>query len=482
MTDVPRRRASAQREQREAAGRAARRRRPRSSLAEVPGRGGRPDPLDLLEAQATTRLPDLVPLRYGRMAESPFAFYRGSAVVMAADLGATSSTGLTVQLCGDAHVANFGTYGSPERRLVFDLNDFDETHPGPFEWDVQRLLASLELAARAVDVGRRRRRTLVLDAARAYREAVRGFAQQPALAVWYARADVEDVVALVAADGRTARRTRQAVEKARRRDHLQALARLTTVVDGERRFVPDPPLVVTLEDVLPASRAATFRHGMADLLVDYRASLAPDRRRLAERYRVVDVARKVVGVGSVGTRAFVVALQGVDADDALVLQAKEAQPSVLAEHVRASEVADAPHGPAPHDGGPGHEGRRVVEGQRLMQAVSDVMLGWQRSAGVDGVARDYYVRQLRDWKGGVDLAAARPEGLAAYARLCAWTLARAHARSGDAIAVGAYLGGGTVADEALADFATAYADVTEADHGALVAAVDDGRLPATTGV
>ncbi|NNH07452.1 DUF2252 domain-containing protein [Cellulomonas fimi] len=464
---MPRRRASAQREQREEAGRAARRRRPRSSLAEVAGRDGRPDPLDLLEAQATTRLPDLVPLRYGRMAESAFAFYRGSAVVMAADLGAAGSTGLTVQLCGDAHVANFGTYGSPERRLVFDLNDFDETHPGPFEWDVQRLLASLELAARAVDVGRRRRRTLVRDAARAYREAVRGFAQQPALAVWYARADVEDVVALAAADTRTARRTQQAVEKARRRDHLQALARLTTVVDGERRFVPDPPLVATLEDVLPASRAATFRHGMADLLVDYRASLAPDRRRLAERYRVVDVARKVVGVGSVGTRAFVVLLQGVDADDALVLQAKEAQPSVLAAHVGGR-----------HE----HDGRRVVEGQRLMQAVSDVMLGWQRSAGLDGVARDYYVRQLRDWKGGVDLAAARPEGLAAYARLCAWTLARAHARSGDAIAVGAYLGAGTVADEALADFAAAYADVTEADHGALVTAVDDGRLPATTGV
>lgn len=460
-------RASAEREERAAAGRAARKRVPRSALAEVAGRGGRPDPLDLLEAQATTRLPDLVPLRYGRMAESPFAFLRGSAVVMAADLGAAPDTGLRVQLCGDAHVANFGTYGSPERNLVFDLNDFDETHPGPFEWDVKRLLTSLEVVARTIEVGRRRRRDLVVGAARAYREAVRDFAGQSALAVWYARVDLGDLVELVPPDERMVRRTRNALDKARRRDHLQAVARLTRVVGEERRFVADPPLVSTLEDVLPAERVATFRQGIADLLVDYRASLAPDRRRLAERYRVVDVARKVVGVGSVGTRAFVVLLQGVDADDVLVLQAKEAQASVLEPYVG-------------HDGYD-HHGQRVVEGQRLMQAVSDVMLGWQRTSGPDGIARDYYVRQLRDWKGGLDLTGARPEGLAAYGRVCAWTLARAHARSGDAIAVGAYLGASSAADEAFADFAAAYADRTERDHADLVAAVDDGRLPAVRG-
>ncbi|MFC4613196.1 DUF2252 domain-containing protein [Cellulomonas algicola] len=459
---------SAERIARAAEGRAARKRVPRSTLAEVAGRGGRPGALDLLEAQATTRLPDLVPVRYGRMAESPFAYLRGSAVVMAADLGASADSGLGVQLCGDAHVANFGTYGSPERNLVFDLNDFDESHPGPFEWDVKRLLASLEVVARTLDVGRRRRREIVVSAARAYREAVRDFAGQTALAVWYARIDLGDLVDAVPHDERMVRRARSALDKARRRDHLQAAARLTRVEGDERRFVADPPLVSTLEDVLPADAAPVFRRGIADLLVDYRASLAPDRRRLAERYRVVDIARKVVGVGSVGTRAFVVLLQGVDSDDVLVLQAKEAQASVLEPHVGRGAYAQ--------------QGQRVVEGQRLMQAVSDVMLGWQRSAGPDGVARDYYVRQLRDWKGGLDLTGARPAGLEVYGRLCAWTLARAHARSGDAIAIGAYLGGSSAADEALADFAATYADRTEADHAELEEAVDDGRLPVVRGV
>lgn len=457
------------RAEREAAGKRARRRLPREALADLAPRDGRPDALTLIVEQERSRLPDLLALRHGRMAESPFAFYRATALVMAADLAASPGTGLVTQLCGDAHLSNFGVYGSPERRLLFDLNDFDETHPGPFEWDVKRLLASVDLAARAVDVGARRRREVVVRAARAYREAVREFASQSSLAVWYARADVDDLVDVADDMGRSAgRRTREVVQKARRRDHLQALSKLTVVVDGEHRFVDDPPLVSTLESILTAQEAAQFRQGIADLLTDYRSTLSPDRRHLAGRYRVVDVARKVVGVGSVGTRAFVVLLQGVDADDALVLQAKEAQASVLEPFVGPGRYA--------------HHGQRVVEGQRLMQAASDAMLGWQSSPGVDGVPRDYYVRQLRDWKGSLDLSEARPAGLERYAAVCAWTLARAHARAGDAIAIGAYLGGSGVADEAFADAAHAFAERTERDHAELVAAVEDGRLAATRGV
>lgn len=452
------------RDDRAAGGRTVRATVPRSALADPGVTAGRADPVGLVVAQEASRIVDLLPLRHERMAASPFAFYRGSAVVMAHDLASVPATGLTVQLCGDAHVANFGLYGSPERRLLFDLNDFDETAPGPFEWDVKRLVASVELAARGIDARRGERRRAVVATAEAYRAAVRDLAGRSTLDVWYARLDADSLRAehLDGLDGRAQRRTRRALERARRRDRVSAVESLTTVAGGVRRFVPDPPLVETLESLFDADRAQAFRAGLDGLLVAYRRTLPSDRRHLLDRYRLVDVARKVVGVGSVGTRAFVLLVQGDDADDALVLQAKEAQRSVVA-------AVQGARGPA-------HQGRRVVEGQRLMQAASDLLLGWQRTAGVDGVTRDYYVRQLRDWKGGFDTEGARLTGLTAYARACAWTLARAHARSGDRVAIAAYLGGADRADHAFADFAQAYADRAEADHGALVAALRQGRL------
>lgn len=452
------------RSERAAAGRAVRAAVPRGALADPGVTTGRADPVGLVVAQEATRIADLLPLRHRRMAASPFAFYRGSAVVMAHDLASVPATGLTVQLCGDAHLANFGLYASPERRLLLDLNDFDETAPGPFEWDVKRLVASVELAAREIGAPAAGRRAAVVATARAYRVAMRGFARMSTLDVWYARLDADRALVEQArpAGGRAARRTERALARARRRDQLSAVEALTTVEGGVRRFVPDPPLLQTLDGLVGPERAGAFRDGLGDLLRGYRRTLPSDRRHLLDRYRLVDVARKVVGVGSVGTRAFVLVVQGDDADDALVLQAKEAQRSVVAAVLGTR--------------GPAQEGRRVVEGQRLMQAASDVLLGWQRTAGVDGVARDYYVRQLRDWKGGFDVAGARLRGLTAYGRACAWTLARAHARSGDRVAVAAYLGGGDRADEAFADLAAACADRAEADHAAFAAAVRSGRL------
>lgn len=457
------------RAERAAAGRAARSALPRGALADPGDRPDDADPVALLVAQGQTRVAELLPLRYGRMSASPFGFYRGSALIMAQDLAAHPGSGLQVQLCGDAHLANLGLYASPERHLLFDVNDFDETAPGPFEWDVQRLVASVELAARHTGVRSRARQALVAGTARAYREAIRDLAGRRTLEVWYAHPDVDRLVAEYArpVGGRAERRMRGVVGKAMRRDHLSALNRLTTVQDGVRRFVSDPPLLVTVDDLLSDADGAAFTAGMRGLLRSYRRTLPSDRRRLLDRYRLVDVARKVVGMGSVGTRAFVLLMQGDDADDALVLQAKEAQPSVV----------DTALGRTRR----GQHGRRVVEGQRLMQSASDVLLGWQRTAGPDGVPRDYYVRQLRDWKGSVTVEAMRPEGLAAYARVCAWTLARAHARSGDRVAIAAYLGSGERADTAFADFAAAYADRAEADHARLVAAIGTGRLPAETG-
>jgi len=452
-----------------ARGRAARRLLPLAGLADAGPRGNGPAPVELLERQARTRMPRLVPVRYGRMAASPFAFYRGAALVMTADLATTARTDLTVQLCGDAHVANFGIFGTPERRLLFDLNDFDETLPGPFEWDVKRMLASVELVARANDLNRRARRRVLTAAAREYRTAVADFAGQRNLEVWYARIEVEDALRELEASAgrRVVRRTLSAVEKARGRDHLQSVAKLTTTVDGRRRFVPDPPLVTTLAEML-GDDEANFVIQMERMVRAYRRSLQADRRHLLEQYRLVDMALKVVGVGSVGTRAWILLMEGIDGDDAIVLQAKEAQASVLEEFVGASRYHN--------------HGERVVQGQRIMQAASDALLGWQRSQGLDGVSRDYYVRQLRDWKGAVPLDELGEEGLRTYARLCAWTLARAHARSGDRVAIAAYLGDTAEADEALADFAVTYADRTERDHRGLLAAIEDGTLPAVTGV
>ncbi|MBO9553526.1 DUF2252 domain-containing protein [Cellulomonas sp.] len=455
------------RDERVQRGKAARTALPLDALADTGPTDGRPDPLDLLEQQATIRVPELIPLRYGRMSDSAFAFYRGSALVMAHDLATTPDTGLRVQLCGDAHLSNFGVFGSPERRLLFDLNDFDETLPGPFEWDVKRLLASVELAGRANDFSRKERRQAVLGAARAYREAVREFAGQASLAVWYAHASVDDMIdeLLTSLPGRSVRRTRATISKARSSDHLKAVGKLTELVDGRRRFVADPPLLVPLRDLMDENHAALRFH---DLLVAYRTSLQDDRRHLLEQYRLVDMARKVVGVGSVGTRAWVILLQGTDENDLIVLQAKEAQASVLEEFAGASDY--------------GNHAQRVVEGQRLMQAASDIFLGWQRVTGVDDVERDFYVRQLRDWKGSLPVEEAIPAGMARYAELCGWSLARAHSRSGDRVAIAAYLGSSERADEALTEYAVGYADRIEGDHTRLVEAIDSGRLPATKGV
>lgn len=442
-----------------ARGRAARTRLPRSALAAVPGLAAPRDPVGAVLAQSATRVVELVPLRHERMAASPLAFYRGSAGVMAADLAAREHSGLVVQLCGDAHLSNFGVFGSPERRLLFDLNDFDETLPGPFEWDVQRLVASVELAGRHIDAPDEVRERADREGAREYRRAMQRFSDERALDVWYASLDARDTTAsLDLGLDRTAQRAwRRLTGKAASREHGHAVARLTALrPDGTRRFVADPPLLVPLDEALAPDEAAAFRAGMAELVAHWRESLAPDRRHLAAQYRVVDLARKVVGVGSVGTRAWVLLLEGRTSDDLVVLQAKEAQASVLEQHLGASEHA--------------HHGQRVVEGQRMMQAASDIFLGWQTSTGTDGTARDYYVRQLRDWKGSVAVEDMRPEALAPYARACAWTLARAHARSGDRAAIAAYLGSSSRADEAFAHFAQTYADQVELDHAAFVAA------------
>lgn len=458
------------RDERRARGAAARVLTPRTSLALATGGDKRPDPVDLLIGQGTSRVPELVPLRYGRMATSAFAFYRGAALIMASDLASTPNTGLEVQLCGDAHMSNFGLYGTPERRLLFDLNDFDETLPGPFEWDVKRLVASIEVAARANGIPRKERRAMVVGAARKYRETMREFATKTELEVWYARIDVDDFMGEYLSQlGKTqAKRTQSTIAKARTRDHLQSVNKLTEVVDGQRRLISDPPLVTTLEELLGVEGAKDFAERLAKLVRSYRATLQPDRRHLLEQYRVIDMARKVVGVGSVGTRAWILLLQGIDENDLLILQAKEAQPSVLEQFLGASEYTQS--------------GQRVVEGQRLMQAASDTMLGWQRTQGIDGVQRDFYLRQLRDWKGSVVIETMLPTGMARYSELCAWTLARAHARSGDRIAIAAYLGTSKTADEAFATFAEEYADRTEQDHAVLLEAIATGRVEAIHGV
>jgi uncharacterized protein (DUF2252 family) len=438
---------------------------PLEGLAELAGRDGRVDAVDLLLSQAKTRVPELVPLRHGRMAASPFAFLRGSALVMAADLAATPHTGLVAQLCGDAHVANFGLYGSPERRLLFDVNDFDETLPGPFEWDLKRLVASLEVAVRASGVKRKARHRIVRAAAGAYRRAMAGFAAMPMMDVWYAHIDADEALRDLPTRKLTAdqRLTRDAVSKARHRDQLRSAEKLTTVVDGRREFIPDPPIVVPVADLL-GDAAQGFELHMDALVREYARTMDPDRRHLVAQYRMVAMARKVVGVGSVGTRAWVLLMQGRTPDDLLILQAKEAEASVLERFVGASEYAN--------------HGERVVQGQRLMQAASDLMLGWQRAVGIDGADRDFYIRQLRDWKGSLPVEALDPAGVQTYGEICAWTLARAHARSGDRVAIAAYLGADDTADVALADFAAEYGDRTDSDHAELLRAIADGRVQA----
>jgi uncharacterized protein (DUF2252 family) len=420
----------------------------------------------LLEEQAVTRLPDLVPIRYGRMLQSPFAFYRGAARVMAADLDGTPRSGLTVQMCGDAHVSNFGLFGSPERRLVFDANDFDETLPGPFEDDVKRLVASLVIAAREKGIGRKQRRALAVAAGRRYREAMAEFAAARDIDVWYSHIDADELPQQLSSrlDSGARKRLARAMEKARSRDSLQAFGKLSEVVDGQLRIRAEPPLLVPLSDLLPENEEQDLESAFNELIRQYRANLPSDVRTLLERYSFVDMARKVVGVGSVGTRCWVVLLIGRDADDPLLLQIKEAPPSVHAEFVGPSQYTN--------------EGERVVAGQRLMQATSDIFLGWQRTAGIDGVERDFYVRQLRDWKGSFEMEELRPDGLSTYGEVCAWCLARAHARSGDRIAIAGYLGSSPAFENSLVDFGEAYADVTESDHRRLAEAAAAGRVRA----
>ena len=430
----------------------------------------RADPVELLERQAVTRVPELVPIRYGRMLTSPFAFYRGAALVMAADLAATPVSGLRAQLCGDAHLSNFGVFASPERRLLFDANDFDETLPGPFEWDVKRLAASFEIAGRENGFTAKGRASSVVEAAASYRRAMREFAGETNLDVWYSHLDMDKLLAEVTPLLKPAplRRAEAQLAKARTRDRMQAFNKLTRLVDGVPRIVSDPPLVVPISELFPAESATQLKEQLHALVVAYGHSLPPDRRHLLEQYRLDDVARKVVGVGSVGTRAWVLLFEGVDGNDPIFLQAKEAQASVLEEYAGASGYAN--------------HGQRVVAGQHLMQAYSDIFLGWQRTNGLDGVDRDYYVRQLRDWKGSVVVERMTPQSMAVYARLCGWTLARAHARSGDRVAIAAYLGRKDTFERAVAEFARAYADQNERDFAALEAAEASGRIAVQRGL
>jgi uncharacterized protein (DUF2252 family) len=457
--------------ERAARGKAARAEVPRESHAGFEPGPQRPDPVSLLEEQARSRVPDLIPIRYGRMLASAFSYFRGAALPMAADLAATPGTGLLVQACGDAHLSNFGLFASPERNLVFDVNDFDESLPGPWEWDVKRLAASLEVAARDNGFSRRDRTRIVMAAAGKYREAMREFAGQGNLAVWYAHADVEQVLQ----DYQDQIRSRQrklmdkVVTKARTRDSRQELGKLTRLVDGRLRIVADPPLVVPLSDLLPEQLdGGDPASQLRTLIARYARTLQPDRRALLEQYEFADMARKVVGVGSVGTRCWIVLLLGRDASDPLFLQVKEAQKSVLSPFAGASKITN--------------QGERVVAGQRLTQAASDIFLGWQRTTGTDGQTRDFYVRQLRDWKFSLPIEAMVPRGMRIYAQLCGWTLARAHARSGDRIAIAAYLGGSAVFERAVTEFAAAYADQNERDYRRLAQAAADGRITAEQGV
>jgi uncharacterized protein (DUF2252 family) len=456
--------------ERRARGKAARAESPRSRHAEWEPWTERPDPVALLEEQAASRVPELVPIRYGRMMASAFAFFRGAAYVMASDLASTPRSGLNVQLCGDAHLSNFGGFASPERDLVFDVNDFDETLPGPWEWDVKRLAASIAIAGRERGFDAKERTQTVRAAVAQYREAMRRIAGLRDLDVWYSRIGRAELLARFEEEpsAQQLKTFRKTTEKAKTKDSARAFERLAHTVDGDPQIISDPPLIVRVEDLLPAVHAQEFRDGMHELLRAYRASLPHDRRHLLERYRFVDLARKVVGVGSVGTRAWVVLMLGRDENDPLFLQCKEAQPSVLEPFLGRSEFD--------------LHGRRVVEGQRLMQSSSDIMLGWLRATGIDGETRDFYVRQLWDWKSSADVGAMEPSGLALYGRMCGAALARGHARSGDCVAIASYLGGGDTLDRALASFAETYADQNERDHRALVQAVESGRVKAEQGI
>ena len=449
-----------------ARGKTARAEVPRESHAAFDPSPDRPDPIGLLEEQAKSRVPELVPVRWGRMMVSPFTFFRGAALPMASDLASTPVSGLAVQACGDAHLSNFGIFGSAERRLMFDVNDFDETLPGPWEWDVKRLAASLEVAARGNGFPAKQRRGIVAASVARYRRAMRDFAGKTNLDVWYAHVDMDELRKQFESQLQPRQRklVQKGLAKARTRDSMQEVGKLTQIVDGRPRIISDPPLLVPIDELTPAETdRAAIEEWFASLIGKYRRTLETDRRYLLEQYEFGDIARKVVGVGSVGTRCWIVLMLGRDAADPLFLQVKEAEASVLSRFVGASKFAN--------------QGQRVVAGQRLMQASSDIFLGWQRTeAGLDGRPRDFYVRQLRDWKLSVDIENILASGMQLYGELCGWTLARAHARSGDRIAIAAYLGASDAFDRAITQFAAAYADQNERDHQSLVDAVSSGRI------
>ncbi len=472
---LARRNAHLNAEERVARGTAARNEAPRSSHAKWNPGADRPDPVALLEEQAESRIPELVPIRHGRMLVSPFAFFRGGALIMASDLAETPRSGINVQLCGDAHLSNFGVFGSPERALMFDINDFDETIPGPWEWDLKRLAASLEILGRDRGFAGADRRAIVRASVREYRGLMRLSAGMRTLEAWYDHMKIEEVMELVrveVAEARLHKKELKAAErdvaKARTRDHARVLAKRAGKVDGELRIVAEPPLIVPIEDlVAPGTTRDETEKWMRSLVRTYRRSLAAQHHPF-EEFEYVHTARKVVGVGSVGTGAWVHLFVGRDDRDPLFLQSKEAQPSVLERYVGASEHRN--------------QGQRVVVGQRLMQAASDIFLGWLRVKGIDGRMRDYYVRQFHDWKGGAEVENLLVPGATFYGRLCGATLARAHARWGDRIAIASYMGKGDVFDRAIADFSAAYADQNERDYETFVAAVNSGRLTAQTGL
>ena len=469
------RRAHLTKEERVARGRAARGEAPRSSHGRWASSADRPDPIALLEEQAVSRVPELVPIRYGRMLVSPFTFYRGAALIMAADLVQTPRSGITAQLCGDAHLSNFGVFGSPERRMLFDINDFDETLPGPWEWDVKRLAASFEIGGRDRGFDPPDRRAIVMAGVREYRYRMRRAAGMRTLDAWYEHLEVGQLLAQVRDEQRRkrvskmeARTAERHVAEARVRDSTRVFAKRAGTIDGELRITADPPLIVPIEDlVLPGSGWEDSQVLIKKLLDSYRRTLGHEHHPI-EEFRYVHAARTVVGVGSVGTRCYILLLVGRDDRDPLFLQVKEAQASVLERFLGKSRYA--------------HHGQRVVAGQRLMQAAGDIFLGWQRIKGLDGRTRDYYVRQFHDWKGGADVEELRVPGATLYARTCGATLARAHARWGDRIAIAAYLGGGDAFDRAIADFSSTYADQNERDYEAFIGAVDSGRLNAVTGL
>jgi uncharacterized protein (DUF2252 family) len=457
-------------EERMARGRAARAEVPRSSHAAFTASASRPDSVALLEKQAATRLPELVAIRHGRMLVSPLAFFRGAAIVMAADLGSMPSAGIRTQVCGDAHLSNFGAYASPERRMTFDVNDFDETLPGPWEWDVKRLVASLAVAGRNNGFTLVQRRSIVMAAVAEYRTAMSAFGEMPTIDVWYSHVDVDELLLQVKPEMSASeyKQLTKDLSKARSRDSARVISKLTRSVNGKPRFVSEPPVTVPVFDLFPKREAEQIQRSLLGVVSGYRSTLPNERQHLLDGYRFVELARKVVGVGSVGIGAWILLFLGRDDSDPLVLQAKEAEESVLEAFAGSSEYPD--------------HGQRVVSGQRLMQAVSDIFLGWQRIQEPDGKEHHYYVRQFRDWKWSPDVTTLSASAMKIWGRLCAWTLAHGHARSGDCIAIAAYLGQGDTFDRAMASFAEAYADQNEGDYMVFRKAVKAGRIKAVTGV